>query len=316
MDSDANSTPIRWIQPSGGLEKTRVIVDATSRDPRVSPAIDVSEHIQKRKTRSIVKIARAALKIGKGVRRTRGRMELENARREDIGLVDIIGVVALDGNILDLVPHNSHDASGSTRHAAKRQATVNSRVDDLPPKKKKTQQTLEAPHIGSRTTKLSNRQSLAAQYNHALHSRSSVQDIKHFLSEVSYTYGLFIHTKPIAFSSSKEKKRLKHIKKSQEWDTFKSWTREPLNGAACRIGFFSTWTRTWVGMTEEELKTTPWHVWVAVIRQTKDSAGKDVLIYDSNSDLFSEEEVLGEKLLGRQHALLTYLKEKFKINNI
>jgi len=116
MDSDGDSTtPIRWIRPSGGLEKTRVIVDATSHDPSRSLP---SEHIQRRETTMRV---RAALKIGRAFEELGGRTELEdtgeeNIRREDIGLA--MGLVAsndkvVDGNAMDLVPPNTAAASPS-----------------------------------------------------------------------------------------------------------------------------------------------------------------------------------------------------------
>src|ERR1700728_352899 len=161
MDSDANSTPIGWIRPSGGLEKTRVIVDPTSQDPCLS------EHIKRRETTVRVtygqKTARAALKIGKAFEELGGRTEPqdtgeENIRREDTGLA--MGLVAsndniMGGNALDLVSPNSAAASSSgsasnvlaastivdfansSSSTAKRQAAVDLPGDNLPIPKKR-----------------------------------------------------------------------------------------------------------------------------------------------------------------------------------
>jgi hypothetical protein len=162
MDSDANSTPIGWIRTSGGLEKTRVIVDPTSQDPCLS------EHIKRRETIVRVtygqKTARAALKIGKAFEELGGRTEPqdtgeENIRREDTGLA--MGLVAsndniMGGNALDLVSPNSAAASSSgsasnvlaastivdfansSSSTAKRQAAVDLPGDNLPiPKKRR-----------------------------------------------------------------------------------------------------------------------------------------------------------------------------------
>jgi hypothetical protein len=108
---------------------------------------------------------------------------------------------------------------------------------------KKRQQAWKAQRYGSRrqpTRKpnpenLSKKQLLDAEGYRALHSRSTVQDIKDFLSNVSHAYGnesLFIHTEPIAYSSSNEKRQLKHLEQSQERNTFTSWTRKPLEGGS------------------------------------------------------------------------------------
>jgi hypothetical protein len=119
MDSDADSTPIRWIRPSGGLEKTCVIVDATSRDPSRSLP---SEHIQRRETTVRVtygqKTARAALKIGRAFEELGGKTEPEDTGEENIRRED--------GNALDLVPPNSAAASpgGSASNVPAASTTV------------------------------------------------------------------------------------------------------------------------------------------------------------------------------------------------
>jgi hypothetical protein len=106
--------------------------------------------------------------------------------------------------------------------------------------------------------------------NHSLHSQSTVQDIKDFLSNVSRAHGnesLFIHTEPITYSSGKEKRQLKHLQQFQERDIFNSWTRKPLEraiGAIYLIGLFTTWIDTWVGRTKA-FKKSPLHVWAAAL---------------------------------------------------
>jgi hypothetical protein len=183
-DNDTDSTSIRWIRLSGGLEKTRVIVDATSRDP--------SEHIQRRETTVRVtygqKTARAALKIGRAFEEL-GEPEdtgEENIRRKDTGLAT--GLVAsndkvVDGNALDLVPPNSAAVSSASMPKKRRM-----------PKKRQTwkAQRLESRRQPARKlnpAKLSKTQLLDAKGYHALHSQSTVQGIKDFLSNVSRAYG-------------------------------------------------------------------------------------------------------------------------------
>jgi hypothetical protein len=159
-----------------------------------------------------------------------------------------------------------------------------------------------------------------AEGYHALHSRSAVQDIKDFLSNVSRAYGnesLFIHTEPIAYSSGNDKRQLKHLKQSQERNTFTSWTRKPLEGAMgaiCLLGFFVTWTDTWVGRTEE-FKKSQLHMWAAALWWIRGRRGKRLIIYDSNSDLLPEGEIFEKDLiLGNQRSLTQHLREKEEYN--
>jgi hypothetical protein len=167
---------------------------------------------------------------------------------------------------------------------------------------------------------LSNKQLLDAEGYHALHSQSTVQNIKDFLSNVSRAYGnesLFIHTEPIAYSSGNEKRQLKHLEQSQERNTFTSWTRKPLQGAIgaiCLLGFFVTWTDTWVARTEE-FQNEPLHVWAAVLMWHKGRHGKRLIIYDSNSDLLPEGEIFEKDLiLGKQRGLIRHLREEEEYN--
>jgi hypothetical protein len=158
---------------------------------------------------------------------------------------------------------------------------------------------------------------LTVNDNHSLHSRS--KDIKDFLSSLTYDKkSLIIYQIPIAYSSREQKNQLTHFEQSQERGTLANWTRQPLGGATCRIGLFTTWLDTWVGRTKQFQKESL-HVWAAVLTWEKSKHGKHLTIYDSNSDLFSKEEITTKDLfLGKQRELIRYLieKEKYKIVDI
>jgi hypothetical protein len=141
-------------------------------------------------------------------------------------------------------------SSLATRIGKKRKSAPD--LQDNLPRPRKQQQAWKAIPYRSRRQRTSNSNLLSKVHlpskdNHAdlvapLYSWSTVQDIKNFLSKVSSTYGeqpLFLYTKPIAFSSSREKRQLKHLEQSQQQDTFKSWTRQSLKGVTCLIGLFT-----------------------------------------------------------------------------
>jgi hypothetical protein len=168
-------------------------------------------------------------------------------------------------------------SSSATKVGDKRKPASDSQ-DNLP-RLKKQRQAWKAIPYRSRRQRASNSKQLTTVYlpfkdNHAdlvvpLYCWGTVQDIKNFLSKVSRIYGeqpLFLYTKPIAFSSSREKRQLKHFEQSQQRDTFKSWTRQSLKGATCLIGLLTTWTDGWVGRTGGDFKNAPWHAWAAVLK--------------------------------------------------
>jgi hypothetical protein len=137
---------------------------------------------------------------------------------------------------------------------------------------------------------------------------------------VSRTYDkqpLFLHTKPIAFSSSREK----NIIETPRAIPTTGYVQE-LDETIFKSGNLSHWSlhdldRWLVGRTEGEFKNAAWHAWAAVLMWTKSSCGKCVIIYDSNSDLLPKGEVTGKHLLRKQQALITHLKnEGCKISDV
>ena len=88
--------------------------------------------------------------------------------------------------------------------------------------------------------------------------------------------------------------------------------RQPLKGATGCAGLFITWTDGWVGKTEKDFKSAPWHVWAAVLMC------KLLIIYDSNSDLLPKGKVTSNDLwLHKQRALVTYLRnEGYHISDV
>ena len=256
--------------------------------------------------------------------------------REVIVASDATNHDVVDDNNLNPVPHNipSTTSSPATRQVAKRKR-LGLPGDNLPKKQQKRQQIWKAldhrsrkrparkpnqfraaPEPLTNSVQLFKRQAVKA--DHSLHSQSTVQDIKDFLSNMSRIYGnesLFIHTEPIAYSSGNEKKQLKHLEQSQERDTFTNWTRRSFEGAIgaiCLIGLYTTWIDTWVARTEK-FQNEPLHVWAAVLMWHKGCHGKRLIIYDSNSDFLPEANVTeADLILGKQRGLIKHLREKEK----
>ena len=121
-------------------------------------------------------------------------------------------------------------------------------------------------------------------------------------------------TYPIAFQHEKAKKNwMKYIPDGAELATFSSFYKEAQLQRPLRIGFFTTWEKSWVQF-KGHWSEISWHAWLAMVETTPN--GKRLFLYDcnTNSQWPDESTVPVKELLGMQRKFITYLQEKRKYN--
>jgi len=120
-------------------------------------------------------------------------------------------------------------------------------------------------------------------------------------------------TYPIAFTNSQQKTNwLAASKDAKDLETFSGFFAEGQLQRVMRIGFFITWTDTWVANKLDPV----WHAWLGMLETVPGRVGKRLFIFDCNSiEDHTGALVPRWKLLGQQRGFLLYLQKvrKFKI---
>jgi hypothetical protein len=158
------------------------------------------------------------------------------------------------------------------------------------------------------------------QLPQALTANSTAHDIWASNFKLVLSYGTaddkwFFCSHPVAFKDGRAKANWKMFYDTQAFLTYAQWAKKRMDGCAkspARIGFFCTWTRSWVGQTD--WKTADWHVWGAAWRPHEGSPrAKELLIWDSNCERQfgnTSETVYLAQLLGMQRNLITILEKE------
>jgi hypothetical protein len=129
------------------------------------------------------------------------------------------------------------------------------------------------------------------QYPEPLTAQSTANDIgasnlKHVLLYGTEDDKWFLHLNPIAFKDGAAKTNWRSFDDTRAFDTFASWLSAKMTIGKkldSQVGFFCTWTKTWVGTPPAEWKTLPWHAWGAVLQRHQElGRGKELIIWDSN----------------------------------
>ena len=84
---------------------------------------------------------------------------------------------------------------------------------------------------------------------------------------------------------------------AEKRDTFDAFWKANSHGAKLRVALCATWTESWVGKDEGQIRDMGWHCWGALVASRPKGYGKRVLIWDS--DLVMPERSAGEP---RPHA--------------
>lgn len=147
-------------------------------------------------------------------------------------------------------------------------------------------------------------------------------NIKLVLSYGSKTDQWFLHLHPIAFKDGAAKANWRTFHDTQAFHTFAYWIKEKMEvgpNLTCRVGFFCTWTTSWVGKATTEWKGLPWHAWGAALRPCQEfDSGKELIIWDSNFYIkhSSSKPVHLSQLLGMQRNLVAFLDKQVKLRKI
>jgi hypothetical protein len=165
-----------------------------------------------------------------------------------------------------------------------------------------------------------------ALISNKLHDLSTIAEIEQHLYNILLAYGAkedtyWLDVRPVGFKDGEQKRNWKTFEDTQKLLTFsdfllkRGYKQTPKGQYTTLLGFFCTWSRTWVGLTPEQWKKEPWHAWAAALISTNGRPGKDLLIWDCNG--WPQGRALRAKnLLGQQQNLLKRATEAGKINNV
>lgn len=159
-----------------------------------------------------------------------------------------------------------------------------------------------------------------------LHDLSTIAEIEQHLYNILLAYGAkadayWLDVRPVGFKDGEQKRNWKTFEDTQKLLTFsdfllkRGYKQTPKGRYTTLLGFFCTWSRSWVGLTPEQWKKEPWHAWAAALVGSNGRPGKDLLIWDCNG-WPKGRAVRAKNLLGQQKNLLKRATEAGRINNV
>jgi hypothetical protein len=159
-----------------------------------------------------------------------------------------------------------------------------------------------------------------------LHDLSTIAEIEQHLYNILVEYGAkadtyWLDVRPVGFRDGEQKRNWKTFEDTQKLLTFsdfllkRGYKQRPKGQYTTLLGFFCTWSRSWVGLTAEKWKKEPWHAWAAALVASNGQLGKDLLIWDCNG-WPKGRGARTKNLLGQQKNLLGRAIEAGKINSV
>ncbi|OJJ06216.1 hypothetical protein ASPVEDRAFT_75374 [Aspergillus versicolor CBS 583.65] len=112
--------------------------------------------------------------------------------------------------------------------------------------------------------------------------------LSHYLRKYNrYPNAPNVHPNPISFPTGQQKANwAASLPDITHRDTYPVWWRRPKHNKTCWLGFFSTWTASWVG--DSQWDTRPWHAWAVAVLKLRNELGKCIIIYDCDPRIPSE----------------------------
>jgi hypothetical protein len=159
-----------------------------------------------------------------------------------------------------------------------------------------------------------------------LHDLSTIAEIEQHLYNILVEYGAkadtyWLDVRPVGFRDGEQKRNWKTFEDTQQLLTFsdfllkRGYKQRPKGQYTTLLGFFCTWSRSWVGLTAEQWKKEPWHAWAAALVASNGQPGKDLLIWDCNG-WPKGRAARAKNLLGQQKSLLGRATEAGRINEV
>ena len=143
----------------------------------------------------------------------------------------------------------------------------------------------------------------------------TARELTSFLAYAQTLTQEHIHPRPIYFPSPKEKANwadwLHDAKESDYYDNFRKDARRGAN----RLGFFVTWTRSWVG---KEWKEDDWHCWGVAMLDRPVGYGKQLVMFDCDADMDLDFAELRPKdiMLPTQQRFISWARKYYHIESV